>query len=222
MLVKVLLVAHIGVLGYWLGSELVINSTYRFVSWSAGMPFAERSRLMDHVMDVDQHVRYALVLQAGLGTMLAALFGYLPGGAALAWAALAAMGGWLVLVEVTHRWRGQRAGQRLAAVDRGLRYLLIVALLLLAGGATAGRAALPAWLVWKLVAFSGVIACGLGIRYALMAFYRTWTEIAREGSSPAREQSIRRIYVQATSVLGLLWAFIAAIVALSVLRPWGP
>ena len=63
MLQKTLLVAHIVVLGYWLGADLVINSTYRYVSWSHGMPFAERSRLMDHVMHVDQHVRYALVLQ---------------------------------------------------------------------------------------------------------------------------------------------------------------
>ena len=60
-------------LGYWLGAELVINSTYRYVSWAATMPFAERDRLMEHVMDVDQHVRYALVLQAGLGVALVSL-----------------------------------------------------------------------------------------------------------------------------------------------------
>jgi hypothetical protein len=29
MLIQILLVAHIAVLGYWLGSKLVINSTYR-------------------------------------------------------------------------------------------------------------------------------------------------------------------------------------------------
>lgn len=219
MLVKFLLVAHIAVLGYWLGSELVINSTYRYVSWSAGMPFTERNRLMDHVMDVDQHVRYALVLQAGLGTMLAALFGYLPGGAMLAGIALVAMAGWLALVELTHRRRNGEPGRRLAAMDRGLRYAAIVVLLALAGLAIAGQGAMPAWLAWKLAAFAGVIACGLGIRFALMAFYRTWTEIAREGSSDEREQVIRRTYVQATSVLGLLWVFIAAIVALSILKP---
>ena len=43
-------------LGYWLGSEFVINSTYRYVSYSDRMPFEERSRLMEHVMHVDQHV----------------------------------------------------------------------------------------------------------------------------------------------------------------------
>lgn len=218
MLVKFLLVAHIAVLGYWLGAELVINSTYRYVSWSAGMPFAERNRLMDHVMDVDQHVRYALVLQAGLGTMLAALLGYLPGGTGLAWAGAAGMVAWLVLVELTHRHRDSPPGQRLAAVDRGVRYLAIAVLLGLAGLALAGRGVAP-WLGWKLAVFAGVIACGLGIRFALMAFYRSWTEIARQGSSPAREAVIRRTYVQATGVLGLLWVFVAVIAALSVLKP---
>ena len=75
MLVQALLVAHIAVLGYWLGAELVINSTYRYVSWSAAMPFPERDRLMQHVMDVDQHVRYALVLQAGLWLLIGAIVG---------------------------------------------------------------------------------------------------------------------------------------------------
>ena len=84
MLVQALLVAHIAVLGYWLGAELVINSTYRYVSWSGAMPFPERDRLMQHVMDVDQHVRYALILQAGLGAALAALLGHVPGGAPVA------------------------------------------------------------------------------------------------------------------------------------------
>jgi hypothetical protein len=214
-----LLIAHIVVLGYWLGSELVINSTYRYVSWSSGMPFAERNRLMDHVMDVDQHVRYALVLQAGLGTMLAALYGYFPGGDALAWTAAVVMVAWLAFVELTHHQRSTPAGLRLAAIDRGLRYVAIAVLAGVAALALSGRLATPAWLAWKLAAFAGVIACGLGIRFALIDFYRTWQVIAREGSNDAREREIRRTYVRATSVLGLLWVFIAAIAVLSVVKP---
>lgn len=219
MFVHALLIAHIVVLGYWFGAELVINSTYRYVSWSAGMPFAERNRLMDHVMDVDQHVRYALVLQAGLGTMLAALYGYFPGGDALAWTAAVLTIAWLAFVEVIHHRRATPAGPRFAVIDRGLRYFAIAVLLGLAVLALAGRLEVPAWLAWKLVAFAGVVACGLGIRFALIDFYRTWQVIAREGSNDVREQEIRRTYVRATSVLGLLWVFIAAIVALSVVKP---
>ena len=219
MMLKVLLVTHIAVLGYWLGSELVINSTYRYVSWSASMPFAERNRLMDHVMDVDQHVRYALVLQATLGTILLALYGYVPGGTTLAWLAAGLGIGWLALVEATHKLRNAALGRRLAAFDRGLRYVAVGGLVGIAVAGPRVFPALPHWLAWKLGAFAGVIACGLGIRFALIAFYRTWMEIAQHGSTDAREAQIRRTYVQATSVLVLLWVFIALVVALSVFRP---
>ena len=219
MILQALLVLHIAVLGYWLGSELVINSTYRFVSRAADMPFAERDRLMDHVMDVDQHVRYALVLQAGLGTILGAQYGYFPGGDALAWSAAAMMVAWLVLVEVTHRRRGTPAGERLAAIDRGIRWLAIALLVALAAATLSGHASLAPWLAWKLLAFAGVIGCGLAIRFALMRFYRTWVVIRREGSNELREREIRTVYTGATSLLCLLWAFIAAMTALSIARP---
>ena len=112
MLISVLLVAHIAVLGYWLGSEFVINSTYRYVSYGSRMPFAERDRLMDHVMHVDQHVRYALVLQAGLGFALAALYGYVPGGTATAWVAGTLAAIWLAFVEIVHRLRHKHVSSK--------------------------------------------------------------------------------------------------------------
>lgn len=216
MLFNALLVAHIAVLGYWLGSELVINSTYRYVSWARSMPFPERDRLMDHVLDVDQHVRYALILQAGLGTALAALLGYLPGRQSLAVGALIAALGWLVLAEATHRLRKSPAGTKLAAVDRAIRYIALLALMSLSGGAIAGYLALPQWLAWKLGLFAGVIVCGLGIRWQIIRFFKAWRVIAADGSSDSLEHEIRRTYVAATSILGALWCFIAGIVILSI------
>lgn len=50
----------------------------------------------------------------------------------------------------------------------------------------------------------GFSQAGLGIRFAVMDFFRHWLAIEREGSSPEREQSMRRTYVRATSVLVLL------------------
>ena len=219
MAAQVILVFHIVVLGYWLGSELVINSTFRYVSWSASMPFAERNRLMDHVMDVDQHVRYALVMQAGSGVALAALYGLVPGAAGLAWVAAGLALAWLVLVEITHRGRAKSWGNKLAAFDRAIRYLVILAILGVALASALEAFTLPAWLVWKLVCFAGVISCGLGIRFALMSFYRIWIEIERDGSNDHRESLIRQAYVQATSVLLGLWVFIVIILVLSIWKP---
>lgn len=219
MLSQILLVAHIAVLGYWLGSELVINSTYRYVSFSGAMPFAERSRLMEHVMNVDQHVRYALVLQFGLGFALAALYGYVPGGEQTAWIAglLAAL--WLAFVEAVHHLRHRPIGRRLAAVDRGSRYVVMALLVAVAISLVGGDWAMPVWLRLKLALFAGVMASGVGIRFALISHFRTWAVMARDGPTAETNAIIRRTYVKATSVLLLLWVFIAGIVVLSVWKP---
>lgn len=219
MMIVWLIVAHIAVLGYWLGSELVINATYRYVCYSENMSFEERSRLMDHVMHVDQHVRYALVLQTSLGLMLAASYSLVPGGPPI----VALFGGfgllWLIFVEAVHRLRNHPAGKRLGAIDRASRYVIMVLLLALAIGLIGGDWILPGWLRWKLAAFAGVIACGVGIRFALIAHFRTWADMAISGVTLERNAVIKATYVKATSVLLLLWGFIAVIVWLSVAKP---
>ncbi|HNP66051.1 MAG TPA: hypothetical protein PKH39_19130 [Woeseiaceae bacterium] len=219
MLIHALLVAHIVVLGYWLGSELVINSTYRYMSWADGLPFEERNRLLDHVLDVDQHVRYAMVLQAGLGTALAAYLGYLPGGPRLALAAGVLALLWLALVEVTHRWRKLPRGRKWLRTDMAVRYALITVLLGYAVASVFGVTGLPSWLAWKLALFAGTIASGLGIRTWLIRLYRSWPRMGTEGSTPELEKEIRHVYVMATATLGLLWVCIAGITLLSVFKP---
>lgn len=219
MLLQILLVAHITVLGYWLGSELVINSTYRYVSYGSTIPFAERNRLMEHVMHVDQHVRYALVLQAGLGFALAALYGLIPGGETTATIAGVLCVLWLAFVEAVHRLRHTRVGATLGAIDRGSRYVFMAVLLCLASGLLGGSWDMPAWLRWKLALYAGVMASGVGIRLVLVSHFRTWKQMAQAGPSEASNAIIRRTYVKATSVLGVLWLFIAAIVFVSVFKP---
>lgn len=220
MFAQILLVTHIAVLGYWLGSEFVINHTYRYVSYAGDMPFAERDRLMDHVMHVDQHVRYALVLQAALGFALAALYGYIPGGEATATIALIAGAVWLGFVEVTHRLRHKPAGKAIAAFDRRSRYVFMAVLLSIAVSAIGGSWDMPSWLRLKVGLFACVMASGVGIRIALIGHFRTWSIMAREGPNDETNAIIRKTYVRATSILVLLWVFIAAMVAVSVLKPF--
>lgn len=214
-----LLTAHVVVLGYWLGSELVINSTYRLVCFADGMPFCERDRLMNHVMHVDQHVRYALVLQASLGTMLAASYGFIPGGQSVVLATGMFGLAWLLFVEAVHRWRHRSLGQTLARIDRASRYVLMAVLLGVAIGLLGDTWPMPTWLRWKLAAFAGVIACGVGIRFALIRHFQTWAQMAAGEESPTHNSVIKHTYVRATSILVLLWIFIGAVVFLSVAKP---
>lgn len=214
-----LLVAHIAVLGYWLGSEFVINSTYRYAALRTDVPFAERTKLMEHVMHADQHVRYALVLQATLGTMLAALLGYVPGGEPLAWTVAAVGAAWLVFVEAIHRLRHAPVGRTLGAIDRGSRWLILALLVAVAVGLVGGAWPMPVWLRLKLACFAGVIACGVGIRLAVIGHFRTWAVMAVEGSTPAHEAVVRRAAHRGTAIVVVLWMFIAAIAVLSVAKP---
>lgn len=214
-----LVTAHIAVLGYWLGSELVINATYRYVCYADDMPFGERARLMDHVMHVDQHVRYALVLQASIGAMLAAANGFLPGGQTAVLAAGIVGLLWLGFVEAVHRLRLQPIGPVLARIDRGSRYILMAFFIASALGLIGGGWLLPGWLKAKLAAFAGLMACGVGIRFALITHFTTWAHMARSGVTADHNAIIRKTYLRATSVLVILWLFIAIIVWLSVAKP---
>lgn len=218
-LAQILLTIHIATLGYWLGAELVINRTFRFVAYRAGMPFADRDRLLRHVFDVDQHVRYALVLQAGTGVMLSIQRGWFPGGGPGMLATAGATAAWLLFVEAVHRLRMRPFGGALAAVDRGLRYVLIALLPIPAAAGLGGSSLIPSWLAWKLAAFAAVVAAGVGIRLVLIDFSRHWQALAANGTSPALEDRLRRGYRRATGVLLLLWVAIAVMVALSLARP---
>lgn len=214
-----LLAAHIVVLGYWLGTELVINSTYRYVAYRDQMPFEERSQLMEHVMHADQHVRYALVLQASLGTAIAALRGYVPGGTTLAIAAGVVGAMWLVFVELVHQQRHREFGRKLAAFDRASRYGLMALFLCVALSLIGGAWPMPEWLRWKLALFAGAMMCGVGIRYALIGHFRTWAIMEKNGPTDETNAIIRKTYVRATSVLLLLWVFVSAITIVSLSKP---
>lgn len=219
MLETTLLVAHIAVLGYWLGSEFVINSGYRYVCRAASLPFEERNKLMDHVLNVDQHVRYALILQVGLGSALAALYGFIPGCGTTAMAAGIVTVVWLGFVEFIHHSRQSASGATLGLIDRSIRYVLMAGLVIAGVAALMADSDMPNWLAWKLILFACVMASGVGIRISIIDFYRTWAKIRETGSTPEHEQSIWHIYKYGTGILIGLWVFIAAIVVLSVWKP---
>ena len=66
---------HVLVMGYWLGSELVINALTHYVARTTTLSGTERMRLWDFLLDVDQHVRNAMIMSVPLGFTLAAMLG---------------------------------------------------------------------------------------------------------------------------------------------------
>jgi len=94
--------------------------------------------------------------------------------------------------------------------------VFMIGLIAIAAGLLGETWAIPNWLCWKLAAFAGVIACGIAIRFALIAHFQTWSDMAAGNQTPANNAIIKRTYVRATSILVLLWVFIGIIVVLSI------
>jgi hypothetical protein len=126
---------------------------------------------------------------------------------------------WLAFVETVHRLRRHPVGQILGRIDRGSRYVLMVVLVSVAFGLVSDTWSMPFWLRWKLAAFAGVMACGVGIRFALTEHFRTWVRMAESGVTSEYNAIIERTYVKATSVLVLLWVFISIATILSITKP---
>ena len=126
---------------------------------------------------------------------------------------------WLIFVEFIHHKRQDPAGVRLGFIDRAIRYILMIGLAVIGIGSLMTQGETPSWLAWKLILFAGVILSGVGIRYSIIDFYRTWAKIRENGSTPDDEARIWFIYNYGTGILLGLWVFIAGIAMLSVWKP---
>jgi len=189
---------------------------FRRATLDSERPFVERDRFMDLVMDADQHVRRALLLQLMLGTLLMWQRGYLPTAAISVGLIVAASCAWLGLIELAHRWRKRPLGSSIAKLDRILRYLAILLLFYLAWQGSQQRLPIPEWLSGKLALFALVMSCGVAIRLILIRLFDSWQHLTETKKKQQHEQLVRRAYFQSTGVLVLLWAAIIAMLFLSL------
>jgi hypothetical protein len=212
---------HVLVMGYWIGSDLVINALAHYTARSAGMPGADRAKLWRLLMDVDQHVRNALILTVPLGLTLAAGLGLSPitgPWLLLAWILSAA---WFWQMWATHLAGATPRGATLRRWDWWIRYAVIVACVvtgvstLLFGAPFGAR-----WLGLKVLLFAAVIACGLGIRGYIAKYLVIWKHAVDGTATPEDEQALVKNMRDATKVLVLLHVFVLTIGLLGVLKPF--
>jgi len=216
----ILLWLHVLVMGYWIGSDLVINALSHYVVRAGELPGPERKRLWDFLMHVDQHPRNALILSVPLGFTLAAQIGLVQldnAGLAVLWLASAA---WFGHMWLTHWKREEAAGTWLAKWDWRIRYVLIAAFLAMGVQSLLTGSPLAApWLAWKVILFACVMACGIGVRYYVRQCYRAWPRIW-EGRATAEDEAwVRKALMRANYVLWVLWGLLFVIGWLGVAKP---
>ena len=117
--------AHVLVMGYWLGSELVINALTHYIARTTTLAGAERMRLWDFLLDVDQHVRNAMIMSVPLGFTLAAQLGLVPIEGLWMWALWIVSAIWFWFMWMVHWRRKSPSGPTWAKWDWRFRYPLI-------------------------------------------------------------------------------------------------
>ncbi len=217
---ELILWLHVAVMGYWIGSDLIVNALTHYVTRATSLPGPERKRLWDFLMHVDQHPRNALILSVPLGFTLAAQIGLMwLDNVALAtlWLGSAA---WFAYMWVVHWKRSATSGPALARWDWRMRYILIAVFMFIGvQSLITGRPLAAPWLAWKVILFAGVMVCGIGIRYYIRESYRAWPRIWAGQGTADDEHLVRTAMDRATWVLWLLWTLLVVIGWLGVAKP---
>jgi hypothetical protein len=213
--------AHVLVMGYWLGSELVINALTHYIARTTTLSGVERMRLWDFLLDVDQHVRNAMIMSVPLGFTLAAQLGLVPIKSAWMWALWIVSAIWFWFMWMVHWRRKSPSGPTWAKWDWRFRYPLIA---FFAGSgvlslATGWPYPTP-WLAGKVLLFAGAMICGIFVRYYIREAYRSaLPAIASDRTTNEDNAEFQLLMVKGTWVLVVLWVLLFTIGALGALKP---
>ncbi len=222
MTYPLLLWAHVLVMGYWLGSELVINALTHYVTRATSLSGTERMKLWDFLLDVDQHVRNAMIMSVPLGFSLAALMGLVPLEGVGLWVLWILSVAWFWFMWLVHWRRKTPQAATLARWDWWIRYALIA---FFAGSAILSLASgwpyAANWLALKVLLFAGTMICGVAVRHYIREAYRSAIPaIAADRASAADNEKFRMLMRKATWALAVLWVLLFTIGGLGALKPF--
>ncbi len=221
---------HILLIVTWLGMDIgVFTSTF----WIRNSRLSPETRLQIGRLAnlLDMGPRSSLILILAVGVTLTAMGGWgfpMLGTATPIVVAVIAV---LCLVWLWAVWqqhlafaaitRGQSLGRR-AFFVHGFRtfdlYLRVVLALALIAAALSGQS-VAAWLNWKIALFGLIVLAGVAIRLVADEFPAALAEIAREGSTAAREARLDRALRNAYPLVLGLWSLIAVMTFLAVAKP---
>jgi len=219
------LLFHLALLTYWLGGDLGVFYSSRYVL-KPELSAEARTTALKIMSFLDLAPRMCLVLFLPSGVLLAATRAH---GATFFSAPLVlltwAFGlGWLALTIVATTREHDALGKRAQGLDLVVRVGVVAALLAgslytIFAAQPFGVTTNPKWLGAKVLLYALAIACGIGIRFRLRPFGAAYVELVTRGSTPAVEQSLRRSINGSIPYVLTIWACIVGAAILGVVKP---
>lgn len=216
---ELLIVAHILIIGYWLGTDLAVY----YISGAivdADQPTPVRIYAAKAMLLLDMVPRTALILTLLTGLSLAGAR-WLPAGLISQWWLWPLLLAWLALTWTVFRLEHSALGHQLGRIDFGFRVLVALACfgLALALFTGSGAFAVLPWLAAKLAIMGLIISLGLIIRIQLKPFGPLFGRVAQGQADPASEENLRRLIAQVKIPVWVIWISLIAAAVLGRLKP---
>ncbi|MEV4834932.1 hypothetical protein AB0K05_10440 [Nonomuraea sp. NPDC049486] len=216
---------HIVLFVYWLGSDIGVFYSSRFILKS-DLPTPARSvaaKIM-HAVDMAPRICLVLFLPSGVTLMALGPFAedYFPWWfVVLVWVAALC---WLVLVVYDYTKGATALGRIVQRLDLVVRYGLVVVLVgigsyMMVVPEPFGVQTNPKWLGAKLAAYGLCILAGVMIRWRLKPFGPAFGKLVSEGSTPEVEARIRTSVQTCLPYVYAIWFLVLLAAFLGVVKP---
>lgn len=219
------LLLHILLLVYWLGADLGVFYSSRWVLHAESSPEARAVALrIMHFLDFSPRLALVLFLPSGVTLMANDEYGrdaFAGWPLTAIWAASAV---WLTLVYLDYQRPGFRYASLVKRLDLLGRFALVgtllgIAVYTMTADAPFGATTNPRWLGAKVGLYAIAIGCGIGIRFRLKPFGPAWGELQASGSTADVEQRLRASINGSIPWVIAIWACVIGAAALGVFKP---
>ena len=217
-LYNTLVLVHILLFVYWLGTDLGVFYTSFFVL-NRDLSTETRLQMAKVLLNLDLGPRICLVLMLPVGFTLAGEMGISPvTGPWLAAIWVAAIA-WLAVVLTIHVQHGSKLGTLLTKGDGVFRGLLVLVLAAVAVTSLVGDGPLlTTWLPVKILLFAVALASGLGIRLALKPFGPALQQLVAGEQIERAEGDLARSMRATYPLVITIWLAIVGAAAMGVMR----
>ncbi|KHL15900.1 UNVERIFIED_CONTAM: hypothetical protein LK11_19495 [Mumia flava] len=217
---------HILLFVYWLGGDLGVYYSSRFILRDDLAPQARATALkIMHGVDLAPRICLVLFLPSGVTLMAAGPLGdeFFVGPVLLTLLWIAS-GVWLAMAVYDYTRGATRFGRTVQRLDLAVRYGLVAVLLAIAGYTMIatdpfGVDTNPRWLGAKLGAYALCILAGVLIRWRLRGFGPAFGRLMATGSTPQVEHDIRSSLRSCEPYVYSIWALVLLAAVLGVVKP---
>jgi hypothetical protein len=214
----IVLVIHLLLFVYWLGGDLGVFYSSRFVV-NPSLTREARMTAAKIMLDIDLIPRICLSLMLTVGGILTEFYGVVH--PPLQMAAIVLLGpSWLGMVLFIHFREGTAAGHRVQRFDFWFRWFMIAAICAsVAYSIATDRLTANPWIAAKLLIFAFLIFCGLMIRLGMPPFVAAFRNLAAKGASDADNAQLRQSLAKVRPWVFAIWAGVLLEAVIGVLKP---